>query len=459
MVQSRRLAVVVLAIFALLAPATPGSAGHDGDPRTRNLQPAGHTADNRPATDFFQPFFTDVAFWGKLAYQGVWWGGFRIIDVSRPHSPQVVSEVDCGVFQGDVGVWGDLVFRSVDAPVTATTAQGTCNNDSPAVLSQTGGFEGIQIFRVRDPRRASARDLVTVVGTDCGSHTHTVVPDLRNGRVLIYVSSSGAAPEYPRTRFGNRCAAEHGKFQIVEVPLRAPHRARVVADVPLGRSADAIVANDCHDIGVLINRGRRLAVCAGDVSVVFDISNPARPRFLRSFTVPGVSSWHSGQFSYDGRVTVMGWEPGGGVAPECEATDPAINKSFFFFETATGRLLGTWVLPRPQAATENCTIHNYGIVPTARRDVLVTGAYQAGTWVVDFTDPRRPRTVAWSDPRPQDPANLTLAGAWGSYWYNGRIYETNITEGLNIFQLKDRVVRGARWQPFLNPQTQLGPVG
>jgi hypothetical protein len=91
--------------------------------------------------------------------------------------------------------------------------------------------------------------------------------------------------------------------------------------------------------------------------------------------------------------------------------------------------------------------------------VLVTGAYQAGTWVVDFTDPTRPRTVAWSDPPPLDPATLTVGGAWGSYWYNGGIYETNITEGLNIFRLSDRVTAGARRQPFLNPQTQLGPVG
>lgn len=449
----------MLAILALLLPATHVSAGHADDPRTRNLTPVGHTDDNRPATDFFQPFFTDVAFWGNIAYQGTWWGGFRTVDVSRSGDPRVLSEVDCGVFQGDIGVWGDLVFRSVDSPVTATTAAQTCDNDDPAVLSPTGGFEGIQIFRVRDPKRASARDLVTVVGTDCGSHTHTVVPDLRKGRVLIYVSSSAAGPEYPTTRFGNRCAAGHGKFQIVEVPLRAPQRARVLADVPLGQSASDVVANDCHDIGVLINNGRRLAVCAGDVSVVFDITDPAVPRFLRSFTAAGVSSWHSGQFSYDGTVTVMGWEPGGGVEAECEASDPAINKSIFFFDTATGRLLGTWVLPRPQSATENCTIHNYGVVPTARRDVLVIGAYQAGTWVVDFTDPRSPRTLAWSDPPPLDPGDLTLAGAWGSYWYNDHVYETNITEGLNIFQLKNRAVQGAQRQPFLNPQTQLGPVG
>jgi hypothetical protein len=103
----------------------------------------GHTDDNRPVTTFFDPFFTDIAFWGKLAYQGIWFGGFRVIDISSPARPRVLSEVDCGAFQGDVGVWGNLVFRSVDAPVAATTPAETC--DAPLAES---GFEGIQIFRL-----------------------------------------------------------------------------------------------------------------------------------------------------------------------------------------------------------------------------------------------------------------------------------------------------------------------
>ena len=117
-----------------------------------------------------------------------------MIDISAPGNPKVLSEVDCGAFQGDVGVYGDLVFRSVDAPVTAQTAQNTCANDSLDVIAPEGGFEGIQIFKVDDPANASAADLVTVVGTDCGSHTHTVVPDPANNRVLIYVSSSAPGP-------------------------------------------------------------------------------------------------------------------------------------------------------------------------------------------------------------------------------------------------------------------------
>jgi len=49
------------------------------------------------------------------------------------------------------------------------------------------------------------------------------------------VANSGTSPTYgPDPNFGNQCSEAHGKFQIVEVPLDAPERARVLRDVPLG---------------------------------------------------------------------------------------------------------------------------------------------------------------------------------------------------------------------------------
>ncbi len=186
------------------------------------------------------------------------------------------------------------------------------------------------------------------------------------------------------------------------------------------------------------------------------------PQFMYSRSVPDVSIGHAASFSWDGEVLVFEHEPGGGVGPRCQASDPDSNKSLFFFETANGDLLGTWVLPRAQSATENCSIHNFNIVPLrSGQDVVVVGNYQAGTWVVDFTDPANAETVAWSDPPPApvppppgDILGLDVVGAWGSYWYNGFIYETNIGEGLNIFRLSDNATAGAMRLGHLNPQTQ-----
>lgn len=456
---------------ALLAWAVPAGAGHKTDPRTKNLHPMGHTRDNRPVVTFGEAFFTDVAFKGKIAYQGTWLGGFRTINIAAPGNPKVLAEVDCGVEQGDIGVYRNLVFRSIDLPVAATTPEETCTDEFAE-----SGFEGIQIFQVDDPKTASADDLVGAVATDCGSHTHTVVPDPENGRVLLYVSIFDVELEYGVDPiWGHQCSAPFDKFQIVEVPLDAPEDAAVIADVPLGLAGEGHHAA-CHDIGVLMNGNTQLALCAAGRAVLFDISDPARPVRLRDFGIEGIEPWHSAALSWDGSVAVMGWEPRLGIFPRCLATgaplapfdEPGVQtadmKSIFFFDTETGELLGKWILPRPQTTLENCTIHNYTIVPTGKRDVLTTGAYQAGTWVVDFTNPAKPKTVAWSDPPPIPCCTspllpLSLGGAWGSYWYNNFIYETNITEGLNVFRLSSFVTAGARKRAFLNPQTQMGPIG
>ena len=467
----RPLIVGCIAVTALLTAVTPASAGHKSDPRSKNMHPLGHTGDNRPVVNFEEAFFTDLAFLGKVAYQGTWIGGFRTVNIAAPGKPKVLAEVDCGVEQGDIGVYGNLVFRSIDLPVAADTVAETCTDE----FADGAGFEGLQIFKVDDPAGASADDLVAAVATDCGSHTHTVVPDPANNRVLIYVANSSTEPTYTagETVWGHECTAEHNKFQIVAVPLAAPQDAEVIADVPLGLDPDATHAS-CHDIGVLLNGDTKRALCAAGHAVLFDISDPAAPVKLTDFTDPAVTTaWHSAAFSWDGSIGVMGWEPGGGIFPRCMATgspDPGDGlgaqtddmKSIFFFNTTTGAVLGKWVLPRPQSALENCTIHNYTIVPNRKRNLLTVGNYQAGTWVVDFTNPASPQTVGWSDPPPIPCCTspflpLSLGGAWGSYWYNGFIYESNITEGLNVFRLSGSANAGARKVPLLNPQTQIAP--
>jgi LVIVD repeat len=433
---------------ALALAALPAAAGKPGKPpagsSSKDLTLVGETGDNRPVVTFGEAFFTDVAFQDDYAYQGTWNGGFRVVDISKPWRPKPVAEVDCGTFQGDIGVYGDLVFRSIDTPVAAATPEETC--DAPRAPS---GFEGIQIFEVDKPRKASADDLVTAVATDCGSHTHTVVPDPKRDRVLLYVSASNPAPTYDNDPvWRHECSAEHDKFQIVSVPLDAPEEAEVIADVPLDGG------HSCHDIGVLLSKRTKLAACAGMQGIVFDIRRRDEPERISSFTYPDVTGWHSAMLSKDGSVTAMGWEPGGGVAAECEAGDADFKKSIFFYDTESGDLLGTWVLPRAQSAQENCTIHNYNVIPNRKRDLLAVGAYQAGTYVVDFTDPARPHTVAWSDPAPFDPARLTVAGSWGSYWYNGFIYASDIAKGLEVFRLEDRTVKAkAEKVDLLNPQT------
>jgi hypothetical protein len=449
---ARLVALAVCAAATLAFPAV-AAAGHENDPRTDNLRPRGHIFEPAVLGGFGganSDIHTDEAFWGNLAIQGNW-DGFNIRNISSANNPRQVSRTFCDGNQGDVIVYRDIVVRSWNTPAGTPGAFGaglTCDGQAVAP-----GFEGLHVFDISNRRDPV---LVAEVRLACGSHTATAVPDRRNDRLLVYSSPSAHSPTNPNP------PATCDWFDIVEVPLDDPGRARFLRAEPGGVAPQL---HTCHDIGVILGDVLRAACAGGDGFRTFSLGGPSGgsledPQFMHHVTVPTVTIGHSASFTWDGRVTIFGHEPGGGVAAECEATDDDFKKSFFFYDTETGVFLGKWTLPRPQSSTENCSLHNYNLVPLRDgRDLLVSGNYQAGTWVVDLTDPANARTVAWSDPPPKPvppgtPFCCDVTGAWSTYWYDGFIYETNIGEGLNIFKLKGRETRSAIKLGHLNPQTQ-----
>jgi hypothetical protein len=263
-------------------------------------------------------------------------------------------------------------------------------------------------------------------------------------------------------------------MDVIAVPLDDPGDATVVHREPLA-GPETDIRTGCHDVGVILGKADKAACASADTINVWDISDVRDPEPLFTITEPRVGQagtdgrWHSATFTWDGEVIVAGWEPGGGAGARCQETGTDLGgglvqtdamKSMFFYDADTGAKLGQWILPRVQGADENCTIHYYNVVPLASdRYVVVSGNYQAGTWVTDFTNPARPRAVAWSDPASLGPGSAcgglcTIGGAWSSYWYNGEIYKSDITTGLNIFDLRDRTVQHAIRLSRLNPQTQ-----
>jgi hypothetical protein len=435
-------------VLGVLAFAPAANAGHTTDPRTSNLDPLGHIVEPGVLGGFGganPDVQTDIAFEGRHAVQGNW-DGFNIRDISSRNNPRTISRTFCDGNQGDVIVYRDIVVRSWNSPAGTPGPFGaglTC--DGQAVPP---GFEGLHVFDISN--RANPV-LVAQVPLACGSHTATAVPDRRNDRLLVYSSSAQHSPTNPNP------PATCDWFDIVEVPLDAPESTRFLRAEPSMHS--------CHDIGVILGDVRRAGCAGGEGFRMFSLGGPSGgsledPLLMHHVVVPTVTIGHSASFTWDGRVTIFGHEPGGGVAAECEATDDPFKKSFFFYDTETGAFLGMWTLPRAQGPTENCTLHNYNMVPLRDgRDLLVSGNYQAGTWVVDLTNPANARTVAWSDPPPKPvppgtPFCCDVTGAWSTYWYNDVLYETNIGEGLNLFRLRGRETRGSINLNRLNPQTQ-----
>jgi hypothetical protein len=425
--RSIRSLVSLAAVLAVLLPALPAGAGHQDDPRTRNLRPLGHIVEPAVLGGFGgadPDIHTDLAFWGDFAFQGNW-DGFNIRDISDPRDPSTVSRTHCDGNQGDIVVWRDILVRSWNTPAAA----GLLCDGQPV----PEGFEGIHVFDIsnmEDP------ELVAELPLPCGSHTATGVPDRENDRLLIY---------------NNASSEDCPQIDVVKVPFERPDRTTLLRSIETGRA--------CHDTGVILGRAD-LAGCAGhDGFTMLRVRNPANPRVLYSKSIEGVEIGHSAAFTWDGEVFIFGHEPGGGVEAQCEATDPELFRTYLFFDARSGERVGKWTLQRTQTEIENCTLHNLNTVPLAQKYVLVHGSYQAGTGVVNFTRLQRAREIAWSDPPPRPvppdtPFCCDVGGAWSSYWYNGFIYESNINEGLNIFRLNSDVTEHARKLRHLNPQTQ-----
>jgi hypothetical protein len=572
------LAVVVAALGVVPAGAAAQPPAVSTFEWTKNMRPLGFSESPVPlvnGTPGAGIYNSDLAFWGRTAYQGSY-QGFRSVDISDPETPQEIFDYnDCSPGttqgnQGDVIVWENILVRSWNSPAGATSScdgelvglgfeglhvfdvsnpqdpellaqvpldglpnlvtiatgsaagtyeaagasfgpapsqaglsgsivlandgdgatadacqplvgfpagaiavvdRGSCDFSLKALNAQNvgavgvivadnapgipttmgaGGFGGqvtIPAVRVSQADGATIKAGLPATGTisrnpefGCGSHTATGVPDLENNRLLVYNSSSA----------GGTCDF----FEIVDVPLDAPEDADVVNRV------DSM--HTCHDIGVILGDVNKLACAGGEGARIFSLDEAdggslTEPMLMHHFDIEGVSIGHSAAWSWDGEVLVFGHEPGGGTQARCQATSALVDRTLYFYDHE-GNQLGTFVHPRPQTDVENCTWHNYNVVPTNKGRILVSGNYQSGISVLDFTNPANVREIAYADPAPlidpDPPIGIESGGDWSSYWYDGFIYESDMTRGLGIWNLTDRAVAGARKLGHLNPQTQ-----
>jgi hypothetical protein len=110
--------------------------------------------------------------------------------------------------------------------------------------------------------------------------------------------------------------------------------------------------------------------------------------------------------------------------------------ALFTIENKQMKFKGYYKLPAAQTPQENCVAHNGSMIPIPGRDVMVQAWYQGGISVFDWTDPTRPREIAFHDRGPSDSTRIGNAGSWSVYWYNGVMVSSEIGRGLDIFELQ-----------------------
>ena len=193
----------------------------------------------------------------------------------------------------------------------------------------------------------------------------------------------------------------------------------------------------CHDITVYPAIGRAGGACGG-YGLLLDITKPAEPVRLDAAADSNFSYWHSATFSNDGSKILFSDEWGGGGAPKCRATDkPAWGAdALFTIETGKMKFHSYYKMPAAQTSFENCVAHNGSLIPIPGRDVMVQAWYQGGVSVFDWTDIDHPKEIAFFDRGPVDSTRMAGGGSWSSYWYNGVIVSSEISRGLDIFELQ-----------------------
>ncbi|MGV9307610.1 LVIVD repeat-containing protein [Nonomuraea sp. NPDC003727] len=389
---------------------------------------------------------SDLAFQGDYAFVGNF-GGFTIYDISDPTKPKTVSKVACESQQNDVSVHGNLLFLSVDE----VRSDPTCASKPAGLGSSDGGtpWEGIRIFDITDK---TAPKYVSSVATDCGSHTHTMVPGKDPDTLYIYVSSPGPEPS------SKTCPAPHELIQIVEVPVKDPKQAKVVASpniFPEGQGSDSFMAG-CHDITAYPEKNLAAAACFGD-GVLLDITDRVKPKVLQQIKdKENFQIWHSATFNNDATKVVFGDELGGGGMATCDSRTPRTKGANAIYDIVNGKLerRGYFKMPREQAPKENCVAHNGSLIPVKGKDIMVQGWYQGGVSIWDFTDSNAPKEIGFFD-RPAEHSQM-IAGSWSAYYYNGYIYSSDILRGLDVIAIDDPLTDPAKSvkMPDFNVQTQ-----
>jgi hypothetical protein len=192
----------------------------------------------------------------------------------------------------------------------------------------------------------------------------------------------------------------------------------------------------CHDITVYPAIGLAGGACGG-YGLLLDISDPANPKRIGAVADSNFSYWHSATFNNDGTKLLFSDEWGGGGQPKCRATDkPEWGADAIF--SLTDRQLkfqSYYKMLAPQTPQENCVAHNGSLIPIPGRDVMVQAWYQGGISVFDWTDGAHPKEIAFFDRGPVDSTRMASGGSWSVYWYNGVMVSSEISRGLDIFEL------------------------
>ena len=396
---------------------------------------------------------TDMAFGNDLLVAGSY-HGFNIYQLEENGFPNLMTSVVCPGGQGDVSIVGNLLVMSVQD----MRGRLDCGLEGVDPEPNEERFRGIRIFDISDPKLPIQ---VGAVQTCRGSHTHSIVEGPNDdGKIIVFNSGTSSVRDQEEMEEcfedipGDDRTALF-RIDVIEIPIDDPSKSRIVdsptvfADQETGvlaglwrggdhgdETQETYITDQCHDITVFPSASIAAGACSGN-GILFDIKDPSKPRRIHDVTDKGFAYWHSATFNNDGTKILFTDEWGGGGRARCRAWDPLDWGANAIYDIVDDRLefRSHFKMPAPQKETENCVAHNGAIIPVPGRDIFIQAWYQGGISVIDFTDSSNPIEIAYFDRGPILEDELITGGYWSVYYYEGTIYGTEITRGLDVFKL------------------------
>lgn len=428
---------------------------------------------------------TDMAFRDDLLVAGNY-HGFNMYKINGDGVPDLISSIVCPGGQGDVSIVDNLLIMSVEQ----IRSRIDCGSNGVGSDANPDRFRGIRIFDISDltnPKQVGA------VQTCRGSHTHSVVSGpTKDGKIIVYNSGTASVRDEEEMEecIGNVPGDQRTalfRIDVIEIPISDPSKSKIVsspavfADPETGALGGLWIGGDhgddtqetnrtdqCHDITVFPSLSIAAGACSGN-GILFDISDPYNPTRLDVVTDTSFAYWHSATFNNEGTKVIFTDEWGGGGRARCRAWDPLDWGANAIYDIVDNKLefRSHYKIPAPQLETENCVAHNGSIIPIPEKDIFVQAWYQGGISVMDFTDSLNPIEIAYFDRGPIDKDILITGGYWSAYYYDGYIYGTEITRGLDVFKLtpskfltEQEINQASNAYPLLgpmvfNPQQQI----
>ena len=391
-------------------------------------------------------YHADVFAHGRTAYLSSWRGedcpgtGVRVIDLTRPSRPEHVATFADAAREPELrGTWTE---KTIVREARTASFRGTIAATSVQHCDESA-FRGFALYDLTDPRTPRRLALVRTEGV---RGSHEIWLENARGRLWVYTaivrSELLSSPDYdPKTRTAKTPGLPDFRIFDVTDPRHPKQVGSWGSWKALGihpnNGRGVYPANLVHSV-ITDDAAKRAYLSHWDLgTVMLDISNPARPRYLgRTHARPEEAQGdaHSSALFRDGRLLIETHETVLGRPSIYDVSNP--RRPALLSEI---HLPAADAAPKPHVPYFAHSVHD----PKVLGDHAFFSWYRHGVVVADVSRPARPRIVARFLPSAApDPAGDTCGNGsgpcpfvWGVFPTKDYVLASDMNSGLWVLRL------------------------